>query len=196
MVDTQIPVEAEKIWTAMGLSPQVFPIYYPMGAAPFTDGSGQPSGAAGALARLSRSLSNFPHMFMGLRISNEFDYFGDNPDPSADDIQRVRFLHEWVDAEQTVFINLAQQNITAELLPQMHLTGHDGINWAPFPAPFPMAGANDITVEVRRTTSYPTVTGANEQQIEVTPICRVTILAAVLRTDMRTSPVRRVHQPY
>lgn len=180
------PPETEKILTAFGLNPQVFPIYYPMGAQPFTDGNGQPSGAVGATARLNRSLSNFPHMFMGLRISNEYDNLGQTP--SADDVQLVRFLKEWTDAEQTVTINLAQQNITADQLAQQHLTGHDGINWAPFPAPFPMAGANDITVTIRRTTSYPLVAG-----VAVQPVARVTILAAVFRGDMRTAPVRRVH---
>lgn len=183
------PPDTEKIMTAFGLSPQVFPIYYPMGAQPFTDGNGQPSGAAGATARLNRSLSNFPHMFMGLRISNDYDVLGEAP--SADDVQLVRFLKEWTDAEQIVTINLAQQNITAEQLYQPHLTGHDGINWAPFPAPFPMAGANDITVEIRRTTSYPQVQG-----VPVQPVVRVSILAAVMRADLRTSPVRRVQQPY
>ncbi len=187
--ELQPPPDTEKIWTAMGLSPQVFPIYYPMGAQPFTDGTGQPSGAAGAQARLNRSLSNFPHMFMGLRISNDYDVLGDTP--SADDVQLVRFMREWVDGQQTVDINLAQQNITAEQLFQPHLTGHDGVIWAPFPAPFPMAGANDITVTIQRTASYPQVNGEAVQ-----PVCRVSILAAVMRADLRTSPVRRVQQPY
>ena len=75
------PSDTEKIWTALGLSPQTFPIYYPMGAQPFLGGNGQPSGASGATARLTRDLSNFPHMFMGLRISNVYA-LGD--DPSAE----------------------------------------------------------------------------------------------------------------
>lgn len=184
--EMQPPPDTEKIWTAMGLSPQVFPIYYPMGAQPFTNGNGQASGAVGSIARLNRSLSNFPHMFLGLRISNDYDVLPQNPD--ADTVQLVRFMREWVDSQQTVTINLAQQNITAEQLFQPHLTGHEGINWAPFPAPFPMAGGNDITVEVRRTASYP-----NVLNVAVEPVCRVTVLAAVMRADLRTSPPRRVH---
>ncbi len=183
-----MPPGTEKIWSAMGLSPQVFPIYYPMGDQPFLASNGTPSGAVGARARLQRPLSNFPHMFMGLRISNVYDLWTDVPQPTAEQVQLARFLREWTDAEQTVRITLAQQNVTAELLYQPHLTGHDGINWAPFPAPFPMAGGNNIQVEVQRTSAYPQF-----NDTDILPTCSVTILAAVLRADLETSPPRRVH---
>lgn len=191
MTDQPMPPGTEKIWTAMGLSPQVFPIYYPMGDEPFTSGQGVQSGAVGARARLQRPLSNFPHMFMGLRISNVYDLFADTPQPTAQQVELARYLREWTDNEQTVTITLAQQNITAELLYQPHLTGHDGINWAPFPAPFPMAGGNNIEVTVSRVSSYPQFNDA-----EILPTCTATIVAAVLRADLRSSPPRRVHQPY
>ncbi len=182
------PSDTEKIWTALGLSPQTFPIYYPMGAQPFLGGNGQPSGASGATARLTRDLSNFPHMFMGLRISNVYA-LGD--DPSADDVQQFRVMHEWLDGEQAVTINLAQQNITAERLIQTQLCGRGGEFWHPFPAPFPMAGANNISVEITRLTSYPQLGG-----VSVTPTCHVSILAAVMRGGMKTAPPTRVEQPY
>lgn len=187
----RMPPDTEKIWTAMGLSPQVFPLYYPMGEQPFQTGGGVQSGAAGAIARLQRPLNNFPHMFMGLRISNVYDLFADTPQPTDDQVRLARFLHEWVDSEQIVTINLAQQNITAELMFQPHLTGHDGINWAPFPAPFPMAGGNNITVEIQRRTTYPMFNDA-----DVLPLVNATLVTAVLRADLDTSPPRRVHQPY
>jgi hypothetical protein len=54
-----------------------------------------------------------------------------------------------------------------------------------------MAGANNISVEIRRSTSYPQLGG-----FDVKPTARVTILAAVLRADMRTAPPARVNQGY
>lgn len=177
----------------MGLSPQTFPIYYPMGSKPFHDGSGNASGAVGATARLEKDLSNFAHMFMGLRIDNVYALppgdQGQDPDPDV--VQAFRTYKEWLDAEQTVTINLAQQNVTADRLFQRQLTGAGGINWHPFPAPFPMAGANNITVEITRVTAYPPLGGA-----PVLPEVRVSILAAVLRADMQTAAPHRVHQPY
>ena len=179
------PADLEKIWSAFGLQPQAFPIYYPMGPNAFIDASGDPSGAVGARARLGRDLSNFPHMFMGLRITNLYAL----PDePTADDVQLFRALKEWVDGEQSVRIELAQQNITADSVLDVQLTGRAGIHWHPFPVPFPMAGANSITVEITRLSPYPQLGGSS-----ITPQVSVSILAAVMRADLKTAAPHRVH---
>ena len=181
------PEEENKIWSAFGLNPQAFPIYYPMGPRPFLDGSGNPSGAAGAVATLQRDLSNFPHMFIGLRISNVY------PLPegaNADDVQRYRVLHEWVDGEQNMRIDLAQQNVTGDRVATIHVTGRGGVHWHPFPVPFPMAGGNNINVEIVRLTGYGQLAGE-----DVLPQCHVTIVAAVLRADLQTMAPHRA-TPY
>ncbi|TPV95538.1 MAG: hypothetical protein B7733_09435 [Myxococcales bacterium FL481] len=179
------PSEVAKVWTSMGLQPQLFPQYYSAGPQSFTNANGEPSGEAGSSCTLTRDLSNFPHMFMGLRITNTYQLPNE---PTAEDIALFRALKEHVDGEQTVSIDLAQQNITAQATLQVQMTGAQGITWAPFPAPFPMAGANNITVTLRRVTSYPLLGGQ-----PVLPVARMTILAAVLRADLKTSSVHRVH---
>ena len=171
----------------MGLNPQVFPIYYSMGPSPFNLDGAQ-SGAVGSEAVLFTDLSNFPHMFMGLRINNVYAIPSDLGGEPTAQVLLYRALKEHVDGEQTVQILLAQQNITADRLLQTQLTGSAGINWHPFPVPFPMAGANNITVNLRRVTPYPLL---GDQP--VLPVARGSILAAVLRADLQTAPVRRVH---
>jgi len=179
--------ELEKIWTQLGLSPQTFPIYYPIGPKQFLDGTGQPSGAVGTRARFTRDLSNFAHMFIGIRISNTYEL----PQlPTADEIARFRACKEFVDGEQTITINLAQQNIVVEPTLQSQITGLDGIHWHPFPTPFPMAGANNISIEVQRATSYPQI----REGEPVIPEVRMVLLAVVLRADMKTVPPHRANQ--
>lgn len=174
--------DQEKIWTAFGLDPQTFPIYYPIGPKPFLDGNGEPSGAVGARAELEKDLSNFPHMFIGIRIDNIYNIPSEEGvDPTADVVQLYRALKEWVDGEQSITINLSQQSISVDKLLQVQLTGRNGENWHPFPSPFPMAGGNNITIDVERSTSYPLLGGE-----PVTPVVRASLLAAVFRGDMRT----------
>jgi hypothetical protein len=177
-------MEEDKIWSAFGLNPQAFPIYYPMGPASFLDSAGTPSGAAGAVAQLSRDLSNFPHMFLGLRVSNQYAL---PTTPTADQVNLYRTCKEWIDGEQSVRVELAQQSIAAERVPQTHLTGREAIHWHPFPVPFPMAGANTISVVITRLTSYPQLAGAS-----IIPTVSVSILAAVMRADLKAIAPHRV----
>jgi len=182
MADTN---DLEKIWSSFGLNPQAFPIYYPMGPKAFLDGAGNPSGAVGATASLSRDLSNFPHMFLGLRVTNTYTI---GAAPNADAVNLFRTLKEWVDGEQSITVNLAQQSISLDRVQQSHMTGRAGWHWHPFPVPFPMAGANTIACEIVRTTAYPALNGA-----AILPQCHVTIVAAVLRADLKTIAPHRVH---
>lgn len=178
--------EIEKVLTAFGLNPQAFPIYYPMGPQPFQL-DGVASGAQGAVAMLSHSLPNPPHILMGIRVSNVYDL---PADADADDIANYTAMKQFVDGDQTLYIDLAQQNILANPTYQTHVTGRaDGQHWFPFPAPFPMAGGNNVSLTVTRLTSYPQLVGE-----DVTPVCRATLVAAVLRGGSSTQPVRRVHR--
>lgn len=168
----------------MGLSPQTFPIYYSMGPVPFVDGNGDQSGARGAIARLATDLSNFPHMFMGLRITNAYDM---PTVPTEAQVQLYRSMKEYLDGEQTVRLDLSQQNVTADALEQNQLCGAGAINWHPFPAPFPMAGGNNISITLQRLTPYPQFT----QGTDILPQARVSILAAVMRADLKTAATHR-----
>lgn len=166
---------------------QWFPLYYPMGPKAFLDAQGVPSGDVGAIAELTKSISNWPLLFMGLRITNVYAL---PASPSELEVRIFETSKKYIDDEQTVRIALSQQNITAEATLQVQLTGKSGVYWAPFPVPFPMAGGNDISVTVQRVSAYPTI---DQQQIK--PVCFATILAAVARNEAQTVPTRRIMQP-
>lgn len=164
---------------------QWFPQYLPFGPVAFADANGDPSGARGAVARPSRSLPNFPILFVGVRINNVFEL---PAQPTALDLQTYEACKRFLDNEQTVSINLAQQNITAEATLQSQLTGNGGIYWSPFSVPFPMAGANNIALVVTRRTPYPEIDGEL-----VTPVCDATIIALQARNSEQTMPPMRVN---
>ena len=166
---------------------QWFPVYYPMGPKAFLDANGTPSGAVGSVAELTKDISNWPLLFMGLRITNVYAL---PATPSELDLRVFEASKRYVDDEQTVRIALSQQNITAEQTLQVQVTGKSGVYWAPFPVPFPMAGGNDIAVSVTRVTPYSQIDGNL-----IIPTCFATILAAVARNTEQTVPTRRVGPP-
>ena len=169
------------------MNAQWFPIWYPMGPKAFVDADGNPSGAAGSIATLTKDISNWPILFTGLRITNVYQL---PTTPTEQDIRVYQACKRFVDDEQTVRIELSQQNITTEPTLQVQITGKSGVYWAPFPVPFPMAGGNNITVRVTRVTTYPDL---DQQPIQ--PVVHAAVLAAVARNDEQTVPVRRVFPP-
>lgn len=166
-----------------GMEAQWFPIYYPMGGKAFLDADGAPSGSVGSNAILTKELSNWPILFMGLRITNVYPL---PAQPTSLDIDIYEACKNFVDDEQTVRVELSQQNITAEETLQVQVTGKSGVYWAPFAVPFPMAGANNITLTVKRVTPYPQINNAL-----VVPTCFATIVAAVARNSEQTVAVHR-----
>jgi hypothetical protein len=163
---------------------QWFPIYYPMGAKAFVDADGAPDGSRGAIAELTKVLSNWPVMFLGLRLTNVYTL---PTNPTADDLAIFTVCKRFLDDEQTVKVELSQQNITAEPTLQVQLTGKSGVYWAPFPVPFPMAGSNTINVTVTRATGYPEI-----QDVQIKPVVYGVIVAAVARNSEQTmAPLRR-----
>lgn len=166
---------------------QWFPIYYPMGPRAFQDANGDASGLIGAVAELTKEISNWPILFLGLRLTNVYAL---PTTPTELDIRVFEASKRYIDDEQTVRIALSQQNITAEPTLQVQLTGKSGVYWAPFPVPFPMAGGNNIAVTITRVTSYPDI-----NQLPIHPVIFGTIIAAVARNEAQTVPVRRIMQP-
>jgi hypothetical protein len=176
--------ELDNIWSSQGLVPQLFPKYYSMGPVALTvDGS--PSGAAGAVAVLTKELSNFPHILYGVRISNTYDV---PTNPDAGEIRQFTMMKSFIDVEQTVTINLSQQNITGQAMLQAQLTGYAGTVWHPFPAPYPMAGGNNVNIEVRRVTSYPNYLADDRA---VTPVVFATLLAAEFKATRQSVSTHR-----
>lgn len=176
-------------WLEMFDDPEVFPLYYPA-SAPFLDdgaGGGAPSGAAGAQATVNPTINNFPHTFYGVRVRNVYEL----PDPALADAFRAVKL---VDQDQTIRIELAQENVTANATLQDHVVGGaqgstGGIHWHPFPVPYLLAGGNEVNVVLRRLTSYPLL--SVEPEIPVLPIAHVTLVTGVHRKDFRTVPPQR-----
>lgn len=167
----------------LGLHPQAFPFYYE-GTGVFVDSSGALSGAVGARARAQRELNNFPHLIYGVRLSNVYA-LNDNPDATA--LDRYRTAKEWLDGEQEIEIALTQQNVVAQPIVQINFTGKNGINWHPFPSPYPVAGGNIFQLTATRLVGYPTLGGE-----EIHPTLRVTLVTVVLRADLANiSPHRR-----
>lgn len=177
--------ELDTIWSEFGgLAPQLFPKYYTMGPVPFTL-NGAPSGAVGATATLSKAISNFPQIMYGVRVSNVYQL---PTSPTALDLQKLDAYHRWLDGEQTIGINLSQQNVTAQPMLQVQLTGRGDSVWHPFSAPYPMAGGNSINLEIRRITGYPDF----DQSEAVEPTVFATLLVAEFKATRSTTSVKRV----
>ncbi len=177
---------------------QWFPLYYPMGPRAFTNANGDASGALGAQATLTKDISNFPIMFWGLRITNVYTK------PSGMDFANelaYKNCKNYVDSEQTVRIEISQQNITAEATLQTQMMGLEGQIWSPFPVPFGMAGGNNISVVVTRSSEYPTLTFPDPAEPgeflteRILPVCYATIVASVAREGDQTMPPLR-RSPY
>lgn len=162
---------------------QMFPIYYPAEAAFTTDGTpgGTPSGLVGARAVVTITINTRPHGFIGIRLRNVFaipafalrtvdaSYF-----PSWRDIHAL-------DVDQDVSVELAQQNVVVRRADQAELVGGPGIPgsyvWHPFACPYPFRGGNNVVVSVNRTTSYPLVTNAQQQDVEgIFPVLKVLLV--------------------
>lgn len=155
------------------LGPEAFPLFYNVGN-PFML-NGERSGALNARARCTFELNNWPHVAFGLRIVNVYAV----PDGfSAEDVPLFNAMKLWMDEDQEVSFTLAQQNVIATPLHQATLTGRGGQHWHPFPKPYLFRGANQARVEVTRLTAYPQLV-----QEDVLPVCRCTLVTAVLVTD-------------
>lgn len=162
---------------------QTFPVYYPA-EAEFTAGDqpgGNPSGLVGATARLTFTINTRPHGFLGIRLRNVFEV----PEFPLATVPATYFprwadLHA-LDVDQDVRVELAQQNILMDRTDQALFVGGPGIGgsfvWHPFPCPYPFRGGNNVRVTVTRTTSYPLVTNAQEQDVEgIFPVCKAVLV--------------------
>jgi hypothetical protein len=163
---------------------QWFPFEYSLGPESFTGSDGAPTGLVGSEARLTRPISNFPFIWKGVRVWNTFPM---NPQWDVTAIAMFEAVKKWVDPEQSIKIELTQQNVLSDPILQPLVVGQGGGYWAPFVAPFVMAGGNNIDIVIRRATSYPTIGGD-----AITPQVHVAAVGMTGRKkDSRSQPPTR-----
>jgi len=177
---------ASKLLSRFGLKPQTFPTEYALGPVTFTDANGNPSGAIGARATLDKTLSNFPHMIMGIRLANRWSL---PAAPSDEDIAHATYIKRYIDGEQTVRMQVAQQSILIDPSLQTLVTGRDGLHWHPFPAPYPVAGGNDVSFEIVRVSAYPPL--PSQPAVALEPQVFGILVCAVFRGDLRSAAPHR-----
>lgn len=180
----QAPLEKWKV--------QWFPQYFPLGPTAFAQSGNVPSGLAGSTARLNKDIPNWPILFLGVRLTNTYAL---PHEPSLQDIATYELCKEHLDGAQTVEIKLSQQNIMSDPMQQTHLVGRQGIYWAPFGVPFPMAGGNNISLLLTRTLDYPSIldnTPESPVLTPITPVVHATLVCAVAKKDGQTIDPQRV----
>jgi hypothetical protein len=138
------------------------------------------SGVRGAMARVTCTLSNYPHAVFGVVLENVYEV----PDEflAVDPDYYVRQRQGGIDDKQSARIQLTQQNVTQQPVPQSVFTGGPGGVWRPWPTIYWFRAANQIVVEVRRLVSYPAiVNGVNI--FRPVPEVNVTFITAQLNSD-------------
>lgn len=174
---------------AYGLGMQYFAQYIALEPVPFQL-NGAPSGAVGAIARLSVAIDNFPEFVLGVRINNVYPL---PPNPNEITMALYRNLKEHTDGEQTVLYRVSQQSVTTNLPLQMHITGRpDGQHWHSFPVPYPIAGANNIQLEIQRITPYPLSWPSSDPVTPILPVCYITLVCGQGRSGDATIPPHRI----
>lgn len=174
--------QANEIWSAMGLAPQVFPAYDTLPPNQFLLGDGSTAAVAGASFTAAFNLDNFMRMIVGVRVQNVWQM---PDDPTATELALCEYVSRVVDAQQSIAINLTTTNITLRAaVPQTIMMGRGDI-WHMFPAGFDAAGGNDFNITVTRLTSYPILRGTR-----INPKVYVSLVENVMRADrpaMRTT---------
>lgn len=179
--------EASKLFSAFGLSPGAYPVYYPFTPTQFQNGEGVVTGAAGSTATFTRPLNNFPHMIYGIRIMAVWQL----PAALTADIARAaEFVKKYTDSEFTVRMEVAQQSVFLEPMLLPLITGQEGIHWHTFANPYPVAGGNNLSIVMRRVTSYPIIVGEDP----IVPTIYGGIIASQFRGDFQTVPPHRAGQ--
>jgi len=155
--------------------PQRFPIMYP-GSAQFIGSDGQPSGARGAVAHVEITINNRPHEITGFRIANQ--YLVPNELRNSNGLDWLR----WIDPQQDVRTDLAQQNVIVRPAQQDLIVGRDGIHWHPWECPYPFRGGNNIVLDVVRQIPYSAT--QLSPQIDINEItCKVVVVGWAYVTD-------------
>jgi hypothetical protein len=178
---------------------QKFPVYY-SGVSEFKL-DGKASGLRGAVATVEIGLNNRPHEIVGVRIRNSYARFPtptiqiQDPAPGEGDPLPAPVNANWaaindgcclledLDDEQTVQIDLAQQNVIIRNMHQRELCGKNGIHWHPFPCSYPFRGGNNMFVQLTRLQSYPFTDNPSPQETVIKPTAFVTVFGWMYVSD-------------
>lgn len=173
-----------EIWSRLGLSPEAFPAFDAASPKFFEDNGGDANAVAGATVQVGYSLDNFPRMLLGMRIENIWQL---PEEPEPEEVALAEYVSRVVDHQQTVEINLTQNNITLRnSVPQSSIQGKGGYVWHGFPVAYPGAGGNDVNIYVRRQTAYPIMRG-----VRINPKVHITLVSIILRGDRPTMAIQR-----
>ena len=130
-----------------GLGYEQFPCFY-SNSGQFTQNS-DGLVIAGATAKASVKLNNYPHQITGFRASNVFAI------PAEQQTQDAIAYLKFIASNQDIITKLTQANIVIEPTAQDHVTGEGGIHWHPFEVPYNFRGGNNLAAEAVRTIPYP-----------------------------------------
>jgi hypothetical protein len=147
---------------------QSLPIYHRLEPREFLVGSVR-SGAEGATAKLSYSISDDAHILRGIRIANTYNLPEQNS-ITTEQIDYWRLCRE-IDDDQSVELTIGDALKIVNGVHQRLVCGKDGVLWSAFPHPLPIAGSRSIQIVLTRLTSYPTA--INGTAIE--PVAHVTL---------------------
>lgn len=165
---------------------QEFPAIYCSEPIPFRLGN-NPSGARSARAVASFTLNTNPGNIFGIRVSNLYEL---PVTPDADTVQLFEYLARVTDLQQSVSVRVAQQNITLNApVHQAHISGTAYLFYA-WPEAFPVEGSNNITVEIRRLTSYPDYFDG-EIQTSIFPEAMVSLVGNIIVAAGPQPAIRR-----
>jgi hypothetical protein len=150
-----------------------FPLYY--GQEEQFLQNGQPSGLAGATARLAFQLNNWPQTLYRLSVCIRFElqdaYVAANPGAYRD----LAYIADDV----SVRMQASQQNWTSDPIDLRTIQGDPtGAVWQPLPAGYIMRGGNQITLDLTARTNMPDLG-------DFVPIrvARATLVAVVTQSD-------------
>ncbi len=151
-----------------------YPRVFPASAPYLVDGA--PSGAAGAIATLAIALDTFPQAITRITIAHTYQ------------IADVLFLAQPeiyrnlapIDDMATLRVTAAQQNVTANPVVLLGWQSARNAFPVPLPAPYLVAGTNQITFEVRRLVGYPTIPDVPP----ILPVAHVTVWTVSLQSDV------------
>lgn len=148
------------------------------------------SGNQGAEARLSFELNNRGHHIYGITFSTFYEIpqalegllLADGSYPNL--AIRKRFRDGGLDTAYTAKIELSQSNVATQPAPVSNIDSLDGTVRMYWPVPLRLRGGNNITVDMRRLLSYPTLSfGDPVQEFQPLPTVHATLKTGQFLTD-------------
>jgi len=142
------------------------------------------SGAAGATAKLSFSMSDEQTILRGIRVANTYD-LPNQEGITAAQIEYWKLCRE-IDDDQSIELAIGDALKVVNGVHQRLVCGRDGLLWSAFAHPLPLAGGRSFQITITRLTSYPAL--INGTAIE--PVAHVTLWCERLTSGIHGGEVR------